>query len=159
MIQPTLAQAKEYAKEYRVIPIWRSLPIAARDPHEVFLAIKHLTPGRPADAGICGEVIRIYGSHVPILGVCLGHQGLWRNGRLREIAHARQALAYHAGREQPAVRGTAARIPGRAVPLPGGCGGYPALARLAEGLHHRPLTNLRGEAAGGLGGAAHLCFT
>ena len=43
MIQPTLTQAKEYEKEYRVIPIWRSLPSAGRDPHEVFLALKHLS--------------------------------------------------------------------------------------------------------------------
>jgi anthranilate synthase/aminodeoxychorismate synthase-like glutamine amidotransferase len=31
-------------------------------------------PGRPEDAGISGEVIRQFGPHTPILGVCLGHQ-------------------------------------------------------------------------------------
>ncbi len=31
-------------------------------------------PGRPADAGICKEVIRQFAGKVPILGVCLGHQ-------------------------------------------------------------------------------------
>ena len=31
-------------------------------------------PGRPSDAGISSEVILTLGRHVPILGVCLGHQ-------------------------------------------------------------------------------------
>lgn len=33
-------------------------------------------PGRPADAGICEEVIRHFGGRIPILGVCLGHQAI-----------------------------------------------------------------------------------
>jgi anthranilate synthase component II len=33
-------------------------------------------PGRPEDAGITVEVIRRLGSHIPLLGVCLGHQGI-----------------------------------------------------------------------------------
>ncbi len=33
-------------------------------------------PGRPENAGITEEVIRDLGSHVPILGVCLGHQAI-----------------------------------------------------------------------------------
>jgi anthranilate synthase component 2 len=36
-------------------------------------------PGRPSesrDFGICGAVIMRYGPTVPILGVCLGHQGI-----------------------------------------------------------------------------------
>lgn len=33
-------------------------------------------PGRPADAGICEEVIRSLGAGIPILGVCLGHQAI-----------------------------------------------------------------------------------
>ena len=31
-------------------------------------------PGRPEDAGISNEVIRVLGPKMPILGVCLGHQ-------------------------------------------------------------------------------------
>src|SRR3954463_14541116 len=31
-------------------------------------------PGRPEDAGISNEVIRVLGPKTPILGVCLGHQ-------------------------------------------------------------------------------------
>ena len=33
-------------------------------------------PGRPEDAGITMDVIRQFGSRVPILGVCLGHQAI-----------------------------------------------------------------------------------
>ena len=33
-------------------------------------------PGRPDSAGICEEVIRIFGKRTPILGVCLGHQAI-----------------------------------------------------------------------------------
>ena len=33
-------------------------------------------PGRPADAGICEEAVQKLGGKFPILGVCLGHQGI-----------------------------------------------------------------------------------
>lgn len=33
-------------------------------------------PGRPADAGISEDVIRTFGSRIPILGVCLGLQAI-----------------------------------------------------------------------------------
>jgi anthranilate synthase component 2 len=33
-------------------------------------------PGRPEDAGICLEAIRLFAGRVPLLGVCLGHQAL-----------------------------------------------------------------------------------
>lgn len=36
-------------------------------------------PGHPADPnyfGICGEIIREMGKEIPLLGVCLGHQGI-----------------------------------------------------------------------------------
>jgi anthranilate synthase component 2 len=31
-------------------------------------------PGRPGDAGLCGEVVSSFAGKIPILGVCLGHQ-------------------------------------------------------------------------------------
>jgi len=31
-------------------------------------------PGRPVDAGVSNELIRMFSGRVPILGVCLGHQ-------------------------------------------------------------------------------------
>lgn len=33
-------------------------------------------PGYPKDAGVCEEVVRQMKGEVPILGVCLGHQGI-----------------------------------------------------------------------------------
>ncbi len=33
-------------------------------------------PGRPADAGICEEVVRSLKGKIPIFGVCLGHQAI-----------------------------------------------------------------------------------
>ncbi|WP_153126333.1 anthranilate synthase component II [Peribacillus tepidiphilus] len=31
-------------------------------------------PGRPEDAGICIELVQKFYQHIPILGICLGHQ-------------------------------------------------------------------------------------
>ena len=33
-------------------------------------------PGRPADAGVCEEIVRQLAGKQPILGVCLGHQAI-----------------------------------------------------------------------------------
>lgn len=33
-------------------------------------------PGRPADAGICEDVIKAFQGKIPILGICLGHQAI-----------------------------------------------------------------------------------
>lgn len=33
-------------------------------------------PGKPADAGICEEVVRRLAGRIPILGICLGHQAV-----------------------------------------------------------------------------------
>ena len=33
-------------------------------------------PGKPSDAGVCEEVVKVLGEKVPILGVCLGHQAI-----------------------------------------------------------------------------------
>lgn len=35
-------------------------------------------PGRPEDAGICIETVKTCGTHIPILGVCLGHQSIFK---------------------------------------------------------------------------------
>lgn len=33
-------------------------------------------PGKPADAGVCEDVVKKCGGHIPIFGVCLGHQAI-----------------------------------------------------------------------------------
>jgi anthranilate synthase component 2 len=48
-------------------------------------------PGYPKDAGICEEVVRCLGGKIPILGVCLGHQGICEVYGAK-IAHARKLM-------------------------------------------------------------------
>lgn len=55
-------------------------------------------PGRPADAGICEEVIRHFQGRIPILGICLGHQAICEvYGAVityaRELMHGKQSIA------------------------------------------------------------------
>jgi len=34
-------------------------------------------PGKPSEAGICVEAVKRLGSHIPVLGICLGHQAIY----------------------------------------------------------------------------------
>jgi anthranilate synthase/aminodeoxychorismate synthase-like glutamine amidotransferase len=60
-------------------------------------------PGTPLQAGISNDVIRRFGSHIPILGVCLGHQCVGYAyggtvGHAGEIKHGKSSLIHHDGR-------------------------------------------------------------
>jgi anthranilate synthase/aminodeoxychorismate synthase-like glutamine amidotransferase len=60
-------------------------------------------PGRPEDAGVSVEAIRTFGRHIPVLGVCLGHQaiGLAFGGqvvRARHLMHGKTSSVEHDGR-------------------------------------------------------------
>ena len=64
-------------------------------------------PGHPADRkyfGVCSDIITNFGSKIPILGVCLGHQGIVEafGGRVisaRIIRHGKTSyIRYHSGR-------------------------------------------------------------
>lgn len=53
-------------------------------------------PGRPEDAGIITEAVRILGKDIPILGVCLGHQAICAAfgatvTYAKELMHGRQS--------------------------------------------------------------------
>ena len=53
-------------------------------------------PGRPADAGICIQVVKELGGEIPILGVCLGHQSICEAygavvGYARTLMHGKQS--------------------------------------------------------------------
>ncbi len=55
-------------------------------------------PGRPADAGICEDVIRHFGASIPILGICLGHQAICEVygatiTYAMELMHGKQSVA------------------------------------------------------------------
>jgi anthranilate synthase/aminodeoxychorismate synthase-like glutamine amidotransferase len=61
-------------------------------------------PGRPEEAGVTLETIRLFGPRVPTLGVCLGHQaiGLAFGGEVTyapTLMHGRTSLVRH--RETP----------------------------------------------------------
>ncbi len=61
-------------------------------------------PGRPADATLCARILRLLPAHVPLLGVCLGHQALIEHhGGLieadREPVHGRPSRIEHDGRD------------------------------------------------------------
>jgi anthranilate synthase/aminodeoxychorismate synthase-like glutamine amidotransferase len=60
-------------------------------------------PGTPEQAGISNDIILKFGSHTPILGVCLGHQCVGYSygakvNRASEIKHGKSSLIYHDGK-------------------------------------------------------------
>ena len=59
-------------------------------------------PSTPLEAGISNDVIRHFGPHVPMLGVCLGHQCIGyvygaRVDRASEIRHGKTSMIHHQG--------------------------------------------------------------
>jgi anthranilate synthase, component II (EC 4.1.3.27) len=62
--------------------------IEALDPSHIILSPG---PGYPKDAGICEDVVRCLGGKIPILGVCLGHQGICEVYGAK-ISHARKLM-------------------------------------------------------------------
>ncbi|MFC2011069.1 anthranilate synthase component II [Chloroflexota bacterium] len=57
-------------------------------------------PSTPLQAGISNEVIKYFGSRLPILGVCLGHQCVGYSygaafGQAKKIMHGKSSLIYH----------------------------------------------------------------
>ena len=61
-------------------------------------------PGRPEDAGISVEIIRELGGKIPILGVCLGHQGIGYafGGKIvqaKRLMHGKTSLIEHDRKE------------------------------------------------------------
>ena len=59
-------------------------------------------PGRPADAGVSGHLIRDLGRDIPVLGVCLGHQCIGEvfGGQVvrHQVMHGKTSSISHDGR-------------------------------------------------------------
>jgi len=74
--------------------------IEAKSPQRIVISPG---PGTPERAGISNDVIRHFGSRLPILGVCLGHQCIGysygaRIDRASEIKHGKSSLIHHDGK-------------------------------------------------------------
>ncbi|RKY41919.1 MAG: anthranilate/aminodeoxychorismate synthase component II [Candidatus Makaraimicrobium thalassicum] len=59
-------------------------------------------PKTPDDAGVSNEIIKRFGSGIPILGICLGHQCIaaafgGRISRVSKIVHGKTSAVYHNG--------------------------------------------------------------
>jgi anthranilate synthase component 2 len=72
-------------------------------------------PGRPADAGVCEEVVRKLGPTIPILGVCLGHQAIveaygGKVGYARQLMHGKVSPC-KLDTENPLFSGLDAEVP------------------------------------------------
>jgi anthranilate synthase component 2 len=57
-------------------------------------------PSTPLNAGISNDVIQHFGSRLPILGVCLGHQCIGYSyggsfGQAKEIMHGKSSMIHH----------------------------------------------------------------
>lgn len=78
-------------------------------------------PGRPADAGICEDVIRKLRTKIPILGVCLGEQGICEAygatvGYAKRLMHGKQSIA-EIDTESPIFKGLPKENSGRKISL------------------------------------------
>ena len=74
--------------------------IAALKPERIVISPG---PGRPEDAGITVPLIQRFGPQLPILGVCLGHQGIGLafGGavvRARQLMHGKTSTVVHDGK-------------------------------------------------------------
>ncbi len=60
-----------------VVPNTISLDeVSQIDPDAIVISPGPGNPHNPADVGSCIEIIRTFGPHTPVLGVCLGHQAI-----------------------------------------------------------------------------------
>ena len=57
-------------------------------------------PGKPDDAGLSIDIVKKFGSNIPIFGICLGHQAITvafggRVDRANEIVHGKTSMIHH----------------------------------------------------------------
>jgi anthranilate synthase component 2 len=85
--------------------------VVYRNDEITLAAIERLAPERivispgpctPNEAGVSMDVIRTFGPHIPLLGICLGHQSLGQvfGGevvRARQVMHGKLSAIHHTG--------------------------------------------------------------
>jgi para-aminobenzoate synthetase component 2 len=59
-------------------------------------------PGDPHDAGVCMDMVRACAGHIPLFGVCLGHQAIGAVyggivSRAPELLHGKTSMVHHRG--------------------------------------------------------------
>ena len=74
--------------------------IERMDPDKIVLSPG---PSTPDEAGICLDAVASFGAHVPILGICLGHQSIGQAyggtvRRARQVMHGKISAIHHGGR-------------------------------------------------------------
>ena len=79
-----------------------SAGIAALRPTHLVLSPGPGRPDRPRDFGVCADAIRDHGPRLPLLGVCLGHQGIVHvlGGRVvaaPSVVHGKSSPIRHCG--------------------------------------------------------------
>lgn len=77
-------------------------PESARDRYEPDRLVVSPGPGRPEEAGLSIDYIRLFGERIPVLGVCLGHQAIvaaygGEVGRAPEPRHGKTSEITHDG--------------------------------------------------------------
>jgi anthranilate synthase component 2 len=81
---------------------WSLARLRAFAPDAIVISPGPGRPDEPRHFGICGAVLRELGSELPMLGVCLGHQGMVQafGGqvvRAAQVMHGKASAIYHHG--------------------------------------------------------------
>jgi anthranilate synthase/aminodeoxychorismate synthase-like glutamine amidotransferase len=98
----------QYLAELRANPVvFKNDKISLNDikkmnPDRIVISAGPGTVTNRNDFGICQEIITEFGQHTPILGVCLGHQGIARTfgGKIihaPKVMHGKQSQIEHKG--------------------------------------------------------------
>lgn len=77
--------------------------IREMNPSHIVISPGPGSPDDPAYFGVCAEVIRTFGKKIPLLGVCLGHQGIanvfgGKVVRAPVIMHGKSSPIFHDGK-------------------------------------------------------------